>query len=199
MRLAELSDIHSGSSRPLGPTPERLRKAGKHVEVFSPGENVHHRAIRVMDGHILERLASRGTITGDQHCAGTQFYADWYYGGMANSGVIDPGRVIVDGGKGRHERDRQLAALTRYQRAVRAIGPIHSTVLTDVVLCEEPLESWGRRQRGYKAPKQAIQCAKDALIFALDALVIHYYGLRRTRPSYVMAPDGKPGIARDDD
>lgn len=186
------------ADRPIGPTPERLRKAGRDVEVFAPDENIHHRAIRLMDGHVLARLASRGTITGDQHGAGQQFYLDWYHGRMSGSGVIDPARVVVDGGAGRQESDRQLSALTRYRRAVQAVGLIHSTVLADIVLIEEPLESWGRRHRGYRARKQAVEYATAALVLALDALVLHYYGPRRMRPCYGMAEGARPGIVPGD-
>lgn len=183
----------------IGPTPERLRKAGRDVEAFTPDESIHHRAIRMLDGHVLARLVSRAVITGDQFNAGTQFYGDWYTSGLAASGVIDPGRVIVDGGDPMRESDRKLAAMTRYKRAVQAIGLIHSTVLTDLLLLEQNLEAWGRRWRGYKNRKQAIQCAQDALVFALDALVNHYYGRRHMAPSYGMVAGAKPVVTTPQD
>lgn len=82
----------------IGPTIERLRKAGRDVEAFTPDENLHHKAIRLLDGHVLARLAVRGTITGDQQGAGTQFYADWYTSGLAASGVIDTLNRAMTGG-----------------------------------------------------------------------------------------------------
>jgi hypothetical protein len=180
--------------RTIGPTPERLAKAGEQVEAFTAGENVHHQAIRMLDGHPLERLASRGVITGDQYHAGTRFYGDWYYSGLAASGVIDPAREVVDGGVIMHESDRKLAAMTAYKRAVQAIGVIHSTVITDLVLLEQPVEDWGRRWFGQKAPKLAKAQAHAALILALTALDHHYYGQRQNR-AHVSHVDGyRPGI-----
>ena len=182
------------TDRTIGPTPERLAKAGDQVEAFSPGENVHHAAIRMLDGHPLERLATRGVITGDQYHAGTRFYADWYYSGLAASGVIDPSREVVDGGQTIRESDRKLAAMTSYKRAVQAIGMIHSTVVTDLVLLEQPVEAWGRKWFGQKAAKLAKAQAHAALIMALQALDHHYYGQRRNRAHVAHAEDYRPGI-----
>lgn len=180
--------------RPLGPTPERLARAGDQVEAFTAADSVHHQAIRMLDGHPLERLASRGVITGDQYQAGTRFYGDWYYSGLAASGVIDPAREVVDGGLIMHESDRKLAAMTSYKRAVQAIGVIHSTVITDLVLLEQPVEDWGRRWFRQKAPKLAKAQAHAALILALQALDHHYYGQRKTRPHVAHAEDYRPEI-----
>lgn len=182
----------------IGPTPERLAKAGDQVEAFTAADSVHHQALRMLDGHPLERLASRGVITGDQYQAGTRFYGDWYYSGLAASGVIDPAREVVDGGLIMHESGRKLAAMTSYKRAVQAIGMIHSTVITDLVLLEQPVEEWGRKWFRQKAPKLAKAQAHAALILALQALDHHYYGERKTRPHVAHADDYRPVINPED-
>lgn len=179
---------------PIGPTPERLAKAGDEVEAFAAADTVHHQALRMLDGHPLEKLASRNVISGDQYHAGTRFYADWYYSGLAASGVIDPSREVVDGGLIMHESDRKLAAMTAYKRAVQAIGVIHSTVVTDLVLLEQKAEDWGRKWFRQKSPKLAKTQAHAALIMALQALDHHYYGQRKTRPHVAHTEDYKPGI-----
>jgi hypothetical protein len=182
----------------IGPTPERLAKAGPDVEAFAPDESVHHRAIRMLDGHVLERMASQDVITGDQYNAGVQFYGDWYYSGLAASGVINPGRVVVDGGQIMHESDVRLAAMTRWKRAVQAIGIVHCQVLTDVVLNEMTMEAYGRKL-GQAAPKLAKLAARVALIGALTELDHHYYGQRRSKQRASHASDYRPGIAAADD
>jgi len=182
----------------IGPTPERLAKAGPDVEAFAPDESVHHRAIRMLDGHVLERMASQGAISGDQYNAGVQFYGDWYYSGLAASGVIDPGRVVVDGGQIMHESDVRLAAMTRWKRAVQAIGIVHCQVLTDVVLNEMTMEAYGRKL-GQAAPKLAKLAARVALIGALTELDHHYYGQRQSKQRASHASDYRPGIVAADD
>lgn len=180
--------------RHAGPTPERLRRAGRDVEAFTPDESLHHHAIRMLDGHVLERLASRKVISGDLYHSGLRFYGDWYFAGLAASGVIDPERVIVDGGQPVHENDRRLAALTRWKRAVVAVGLIHCTVLTSVLLNEESLETYGRRRYGHKARKLAVLAATTTLIDGLTALDHHYYGQRHIKTRTSHTDDYRPGI-----
>lgn len=175
------------ADRTIGPTAERLAKAGEDVEAFTPDTSTNFRAIRMLDGHVLERLASRSVITGDQYQAGMRFYADWYFGGLAASGVIDPGRIIVDGGIQEQVSKRKMEAAHRWGHAVRAVGKVHSLVLIDVVLHETSLEAYGRRRYGSSSPKIAKRDATVALMDALESLDHHYYGMRnvKTRASHV--------------
>lgn len=177
-----------------GPTKERLRMAGDHVETFTPSENENWKAIRLLDNHVLEFLQSRGIVTGDQYSAGVQFYSDWYVAGLANSGVIDPGRVIVDGGQIDHLSEVKMAALTRWQRAVQSVGLIHSQVLTDILLSEERLEDWGRRRCGQQSSKLAKLAAQTAIRLSLEALDLHYHGHRNTPNRAAHAEDYRPSI-----
>lgn len=182
----------------IGPTPERLAKAGRAVEPFTVGDNVNHAAIRMLDGHILERLATRKVISGDQYHAGTRFYSDWYHSGLAASGVIDPSKDVVDGGKGYSDTERKLQAMTAYKNAVKAIGKIHSTVVTDLVLLEQSLEEWSHRWFHQKSPKLARNQAHAALILALAALDYYYYGQRKERSRSAHFAGNKPPISPDD-
>lgn len=185
------------SRKPIGPTPERLAKANGEFEEFTADQTEHWRAIRMLDNHVLEFLQSRRIISGDQYCAGAQFYDDWYTAGMAASGVIDPGRVIVDGGKVDLVSDIKLEALGQWAKAVQAVGLVHSQILTDVLLVEETLENWGRRRFGYKNEKQAKQAATVAIKLALEALDYYYHGQRKQRTRSAHAPDYRPGIRQD--
>jgi len=178
----------------VGPTPERLRQAGGAVEDISPDKSLHHRAMRMLDNHTLEGLASRGRITGGQYQAGAQFYADWYDGGLAASGVIDPGRVVVDGGKRHEDSDRRLDALTRHKRAIQAVGIIHSHVLVSVVLLQESLESYGQRYCHQQAVKLAKVAATAVLVAALAELDNHYHGRRHGRIRTACADGYRPTI-----
>lgn len=185
------------AERTYGPTPERLRMAGENVEVFTADENENWRAMRLVDKHVLAQLMSRGVISGDEYSAGAQFYGDWYLSGLANSGVIDPGRVVVDGGKADHLNDIKLSALNRWQKAVQAVGLIHSQVLTDVLLSEEDLEVYGRRRFGQNNEKRARLAAQIALKLALEQLDLHYHGRRKTPMRAAHAADYRPTIPTD--
>jgi hypothetical protein len=192
---AKPSNAAAVSPDMMGPTRERLAKALEdQIEIVTPDESEHWRAIRMLDANALEYLRARQCITGGQYEAGHRFYSDWYHAGLAASGVIDPGRVIVDGGNRDAVAERRLEALHAWQRAVQGVGLIHSTILSDILLSEERLESWGRRRRGQNNPKLARHAAITALSLALEALELYYYPPRldRTRASH--APDYRPTI-----
>lgn len=172
---------------PIGPTPERLAKAGEDVDEITPDRSENLRVVRMLDGNVLDRLLTRGVINGDQYSAGVKFYQDWYKSGLAASGVVDPGRVIVDGGLREHFSDHKMEAAGRLSQAILGIGRVHSLVLIDVLLLEKSLEEYGRRRYGSTSPKIAKRDATVALIDALTSLDYHYYGVRqaKTRSSHV--------------
>lgn len=183
-------------SRTVGPTPERLAKAGDAVEVSTPDQSENWRAIRLSDESPLEYLRCRNAVTGDQYAAGHRYYNDWYKSGLANSGVIDPGRIIVDGGKIDHWPDVKLDAMTRYNRALKAIGPVLGNVLSDLLVNASPLrlEDYGQRKCKQNNVKLARLAATAQLKLALDALDYYYYGQRKSRPHVFHAEDYRPEI-----
>lgn len=191
------------AERTIGPTKERLAHAGRDVEAFSPDENINWQTIRMLDGSPLEKLATAGQknerrgITGPQYSAGKRYYADWYYSGLAASGVVDPTRDRVDGGTYKDISDKRMAAQTRFNRACKAIGDVHRHVLDDIVLMESPLSAYAIRFEGQYERKYDRQVATlTALRLALDALDVHYNGHpsdRGVRRSH--AADYRPKIA----
>ncbi len=189
------------SRKPIGPTPERLAKAGGEFEEFTADRSENWRAIRMLDGHPLESWLKSRKIDADQYEAGTLFRSDWEQSGQANSGVIDPSRVIVDGGQVDFVNDISLDAQERFKNAVQAIGLVNSMVLTDCILLEHlGVEDIGRKYRRYRNPKQAKQAGQDLIWSALKMLEYHYYGKRRdkreVRASH--APDYRPAIDTED-
>lgn len=181
--------------RTLGPTPERLKKAGDAVEVSSADETEHWRAVRLTDDKPLEYLQSRDLITSDQYQAGSMFYRDWYIGIASADRATDPSRIVVDGGGADPAEDHRLFCLTRWKKAVEGVGLVHSTVLGDLICRGYQFHVWGEKFFGQKNRERARQAGINATILALEALVIHYYGPRkggiRTRH---MAADYRPDI-----
>lgn len=173
---------------PADITPERRAIAGSAIESFVADSG--RRTARVMDGSLLDLLMSRGKINSDHYTAGAQFYSDWYHGGLANSGVIDPAKERVDGGTHKPQADEQLAALWSFVRAVTAIGPFHADPIIALVCFEEDRVSYVRRKFGVAREQTAHAIANSVLLVALAALVDHYQGpprstKRRTRSSHV--------------
>ena len=173
-----------------GPTKERLRKAGDEVEDFIT--DTGKRTKRMQD--VLDMLASRRVITGDQYTAGRQLYEDWYQAGLAASGVIDPAKEVVDGGRMDNLTDRVLDATGRFTKALVAVGKIHSNALINIVLMGEALVEYGWRMDHYKDTERAKLAAIIRLKAALSELDNHYYGQRRTKSGASHIADYRPVI-----
>lgn len=185
--------------RPVRPTSERLKMAGDAAEfivrndIDEDGGTISVTTYRMLDGSILDLLTKRQQIGGAEYHAGVRFYSDWYLSGLANSGVIDPSKDIVDNSGGRAtQSDAKLAAMTRYHKAVKALCTAHGMVMQCCVLAEEPLESYGRRVHRQNSPKRARLAATTSLKEALTALDEHYNGRRRVRMGSSHADDYRP-------
>jgi len=98
----------------IGPTPERLAKAGDDIEETSATQSQNWRAIRMLDGHVIERLRNRDAISGDLYNAGCQFYSDWYHAGLASSGVIENVKQRRNGKRSLHCLQVLHAVTERY-------------------------------------------------------------------------------------
>lgn len=187
--------------RPIGPTPERLAKAGEDVEFYSPDETVDFKAIRMLDGSPLSRLASLGRrspakgITGPQFNAGCRFFADAYRAKLVPSGVGDTTRERVDCEGYRDIPDMVIAAQTRYNNALKVLGHREYHILSDVVISETPLNVYADRFREYSQPRERRAVALTRLRDALDDLDAHYYPQRRAGIVSVHVGDYKPVIA----
>lgn len=167
------------------PTAERMKRAEGEYErivtdIDEDGRKTPVETVRMLDGSLLDRLARRGSINGDEYHAGARFYGDWYYAGLAASGVLDPTRDIVDGGVPGPESERRMAAKTRYHRAIKAMSTRHGMVMQCCVLAEESLISFGCRIHNRRNRKQAAAAALVTLRDALSALDEHYNGKRRS-------------------
>lgn len=183
---------------PADVTPERRAIAGSNIEPFISDSGRH--TARLLDGALLDQLMSRGKINADCYTAGTQFYSDWYHGGLANSGVMDTEKERVDGGTHKPQSDEQLSALWSFVRAVHAIGPYHADPIISLVCFEEDRVAYVRRKFGVAQQQSSHAIANAVLLMGLSALVDHYRGptrpaKRRTRASHVQ-PDWRPGIPK---
>lgn len=163
--------------RYIGPTPERLAKAGTDIESFTADNN--RPTVRMLDGSPLEKLATRKLITGDQYHAGLRYYGDWYQAGFAASGVIDMAKERVDTSTKPEISDNVLAAQTRHAHALKAVDADSAHVLSDVVLTEMPLTTYADRFREFSQFRERRAIALNLLRKALSQLDRHYHPPRR--------------------
>jgi hypothetical protein len=178
---------------PTGPTKERLRQAGEDVEAFTPDENVNFKTIRMLDGSPLEKLATAEKITGDQYNAGSRYFSDWYHSGLAPGGATDYSRDKVDCPGYVDISYERMAAQTRFNRALKAIGAVHAHILDDVLLSDAPLAVYADRFNFVRRRDRSL-AALTALRLALDALSEHYNGPRKYKSSISHADNYRPVI-----
>jgi hypothetical protein len=169
--------------RYIGPTPERLAKAGRAVEPVE--SETGYTTLRMLDGSPLEQLATIGKrsprkgITGDQYHAGCRYYADAYLSGMFASGVVDLVAERVDGGQHKDVSSQKLEAMSRYNAALKALDRVSVEILADVVLHEIPLNRYAERFTRFPVARERRAIALQRLRDALDQLDEHYYRPRR--------------------
>lgn len=167
----------------IGPTPERLAKAGRAVELVE--SETGYETIRMLDSSPLEQLATLGKknprkgITGDQYAAGCRYFGDAYQAGIHASGVIDPAAVRVDGGQHKDVASFRLEAMTRYNRALKALDVLSAHILARVVLHELPLNTYAERYQQFPLARERRAIALQRLRDALDQLDQHYYPPRK--------------------
>jgi hypothetical protein len=168
------------SRRYVGPTPERLAKAGRQVEPVA--SETGYETIRMLDGSPLEQLATLGKrnprkgITGPQYQAGCRYYADAYAAGLFSSGVTDVAEERVDGGRHKDVPVHRLEAMGRYNKALRALDRVSVAVLSAVLLHEVPLVAYAERFRSFPQARERRAIALEQLRHALDQLDEFYYG-----------------------
>jgi hypothetical protein len=164
----------------IGPTPERLAHAvgddGKPMvqEVHFGRDNVNWRAFRLDDAPLGRLLnCKRPKITIDQFNAGEIYHGMVYYAGMMASGVMDPSRVVVDGGRHKHIPDRLIAAKARYEIIIKRMPHEFHHIVDAVVVQEIPLAECAERFRRVRERRTRQAIALDRLCMGLDWLVSH--------------------------
>lgn len=179
----------------LGPTPERLAKAGDDVEVFTPADAEHFRTIRMVDTAPIDKLRKQMLITADQYNAGCRYFQDWYRAGFCPSGVIDPMKERVDGGTHKHVSDAVLAAMTRYNHALKALDYDCSIALQEVVLHEKPFRVYANQESPeFPQFRERRAVALRLLRKGLSQLAAHYWPPRRDGVKVMVTEGARPGI-----
>lgn len=185
----------------IGPTPERLARSigddGRPMiaEIEVGSDNINWRAYRLNDAPLGRlRFAAKPKITGEQYAAGESYYGVVYYAGMMASGVIDPSRVIVDGGQHKHIPDRLIAAKARYEKVIKRMDFPVWHIVDAVVVQETRLSDYAERFRQFNERRIRQAVALDRLQRGLDWLADHF-GITARRAAGIVASVGeRPAI-----
>lgn len=175
----------STAEKAVGPTPERIARAGEGYTIGGTGR------MRFAEAP-LDRLRERCALDPDRDVnralfeAGDRLRTDWRNSGLGGSvPAIDYGRSSGGGGDPVHgmpTTEFAAAARWRFRNAMRALDPREATVVGYIVLDElSPIESGrglGRKAHQPLADRQAQALALLALRIGLTTLARHYHLLR---------------------
>lgn len=183
----------------IGPTPERLAKAGDDVEVFTPAEAQHYRTIRMLDAPLDKlRVAAirnpKDGITADQYNAGCRYYATFYRAGLSNERAQDLSVERVDGGGFKDISDTVLAARHAHNKTIKILDGDSLMVLGEVVIKGNDLNDFADA-RFRNSPKRERRFLGRYLIRkALSQLAAHYWPPRRGGMKVMLADGARPVI-----
>jgi hypothetical protein len=166
--------------RGLGPTPERIAKAGEAFEVG------HQGTITLRDSP-LEWLERRKEISTTLYNVGSKYRHHWHFAGLLpNVGSIDLNRIFgTSGGNvGMPSTENQAHHRQQYRNAQTILGPRMGKVLDDVICHEIKLEEAGKyvqfEAEHMKRFSHPMQSRTAALVFLIE-------GLERLRIEWGMA------------
>lgn len=151
-------------SRSLGPTPERIAKAGEEniTKVF---DNDGNKIISMRDAP-LDRMLSRKAIDPIEYTALLRFKHHWHHGGLTPSmGSVDLGRVFSSdpgGFSGMAKSERQAHHRQQYREACEVLGNRGRATVENVVCSEQNLDIAGFAL-GWGSKPQAIAAASEML------------------------------------
>lgn len=187
----------------IGPTPERLAKAGEDIEVFTPAEAAHYRTIRMLDAPLDKlRVAAiknpKDGITADQYNAGCRYYATFYRAGLSNERAQDLSLERVDGGGFKDISDTVLAARHAHNKTIKILDGDSLMVLSEVVIKGNDLNDFADARFRNSAKRERRYLGRYLIRKALSQLAAHYWPPRRGGMQSVMADGARPVIMPQD-
>jgi hypothetical protein len=187
VRTATKADriVKEANERGVGPTPERLRRAGEAVEPanFDADKHNHYDTIRLMDGNggLLDQLIREGKINTDQYHAGLRLFRDFWLAEVDAVRALDWTRPVVDSQPTIGMSDNKLDAINSVKKATAKLEFIGMHPFIKMIVQGQSAVEYGRERWPIASRQDASNLAKGALYTTLAILDEFYYGKRRAR------------------
>lgn len=187
VRAATKADriVKEANERGVGPTSERLRRAGEAVEPanFDADKHTHYDTIRLMDGNggLLDQLIREGKINTDQYHAGLRLFRDFWLSERDAVRALDWTRPVVDSQPTIGMSDNKLDAINAVKRATAKLEYIGMHPFIKMIVQGQSPVDYGRERWPLASRQDASSLSKGALCTTLAILDEFYYGKRRTR------------------
>ncbi len=177
--------VKEANERGVGPTPERLRRAGEAVEPanFDADKHTHYDTIRLMDGNggLLDQLIREGKINTDQYHAGLRLFRDFWLSEVDAVRALDWTRPVVDSQPTIGMTDNKLDAINAVKRATAKLEYIGMHPFIKMIVQGQNPKDYAKDRWPLIGPRDARSQAVGALCATLAILDVFYYGERRTR------------------
>lgn len=187
------------NERGVGPTPERLAKAGEAVEPFNsdPDKHKHYDTIRLNDsnGGILDQLIREKKISTDEYHAGLRLFRDYWLSGIEAAKALDWTRPVVDCQPTANISDKKLDAINSVKRMTQALKYAGMHPFLKMVLQGQSPLQYGRERWPLADRNHAVSLAKGAICTTLALIDEVFYGPRHARTVTARSADYKPNKA----
>lgn len=173
------------NERGVGPTPERLARAGDAVEPFNADldKHSHYETIRLMDGNggLLDILIREGKISTDQYHSGLRLFRDFWLSEIDAVRALDWTRPVVDCQPSGSISDHKLDAINAVKKASEKLEYIGMHPFIKMVVQGQNPKDYAKERWPLIGPRDARSQAIGALCTSLAILDVFYYGERKTR------------------
>jgi len=187
VRAATKADriVKEANERGVGPTPERLRRAGEAVEPanFDADKHTHYDTIRLMDGNggLLDQLIREGKINTDQYHAGLRLFRDFWLAEVDAVRALDWTRPVVDSQPTIGMSDNKLDAINAVKKATAKLEYIGMHPFIKMIVQGQNPKDYAKDRWPLIGPRDARSQAVGALCASLAILDEFYYGKRRSQ------------------
>lgn len=184
------------NDRGVGPTPERLKRAGDAVEPFNADldRHAHYDTLRLMDGNggLLDILIREGKISTDQYHSGLRLFRDFWLSEIDAVRALDWTRPVVDCQPSGSISDNKLDAINAVKLVSKKLEYIGMHPFIKMVVQGQNPKDYAKERWPLIGPRDARSQAIGALCATLAILDVFYYGERRTRVVSAGTPDYRP-------
>lgn len=177
--------VREANDRGVGPTPERLKRAGEAVEPFNSDldKHTHYDTIRLMDGDggILDQLIRERKISTDEYHSGLRFFRDFHFSGMDAVRALDWTRPVVDSSVSADITDKRLDAVNSASKAMTRLGYLGMHPIMKMIIQGVNPKDYAKERWPLVGPRDARSQAVGALCTSLAMLDEFFYGRRKGR------------------
>lgn len=187
VRTATKADriVREANERGVGPTPERLRRAGEAVEPanFDADKHTHYDTIRLMDGDggLLDILAREKKLDTFEYASCLRLFRLYKIAGSDGAKALDWTRTVVDCQPSGDISDKRLDAIKETGRVEEKLGFETMHPFVWMILRDKHPQDYAKERWPLIGPRDARSMAIGALCMSARKIEEYFLGPRKGR------------------